>query len=69
MGHLADSQDTSWAGIKRAMVFGSVIASFAVETFGPDGLMAMKREEIDERFETLRQCTMFEALPAAVAGT
>ena len=48
------------------MVFGSVIASFAVESFGTDGLLSMRREAINERYETLRQCTMFEALaPAA----
>ncbi|HLQ46301.1 MAG TPA: PfkB family carbohydrate kinase [Planctomycetaceae bacterium] len=69
MGHLAESQDTSWAGIKRAMVFGSVIASFAVETFGTDGLLAMQREAIHDRYETLRQCVLFEALPSAVAST
>jgi sugar/nucleoside kinase (ribokinase family) len=69
MGHLAESQDTSWAGIKRAMVFGSVIASFAVETFGTDGLLTMQRETIHDRYETLRQCVLFEALPSAVAST
>jgi sugar/nucleoside kinase (ribokinase family) len=62
MGQLSESGDLSWTGIKRAMIFGSVIASFAVETFGPDGLITMTRESINERFETLRQCTMFEAL-------
>jgi sugar/nucleoside kinase (ribokinase family) len=62
MGHLAESGDTSWEGVKRAMVFGSVIASFAVEDFGVNGLLAMRREEIESRFETLRQCTAFEAL-------
>ncbi len=69
MGYLAESQDTSWEGIKRAMVFGSVIASFAVETFGTDGLLAMQREAIHDRYETLRQCVLFEALPSAVAST
>src|ERR1700687_2922719 len=53
MGHLAESGDTSWAGIKRALVFGSVIASFSVETFGTEGLLKMRREAIEERFETL----------------
>jgi sugar/nucleoside kinase (ribokinase family) len=62
MGRLAESGDTSWEGIKNAMVFGSVIASFAVEAFSVDGLLAMRREAIHERYETLRQCTMFEAL-------
>jgi sugar/nucleoside kinase (ribokinase family) len=67
MGHLAQSGDTSWTGIKRAMVFGSVIASFAVEAFGTAGLLQMTREAIEARYETLRQCTMFEALGAAAA--
>ncbi|MGI9146095.1 MAG: PfkB family carbohydrate kinase [Chloroflexota bacterium] len=62
MGQLAESGDTSWQGIKRALVFGSVIASFAVETFGVEGLLHMRREAIEDRFETLRACTMFESL-------
>ncbi len=62
MGHLAESGDTSWAGIKRAMIFGSVIASFAVETFGTDGLLNMTRTAIHDRYETLRTCTAFESL-------
>lgn len=62
MGHIAESGDTSWAGIKRAAVFGSVIASFAVETFGTEGLLRMTRDAIEQRYEILRQTTMFEAL-------
>jgi hypothetical protein len=62
MGQLAQTGDTSWSGIKRAMVFGSVIASFAVEDFGINGLLTVGREAIETRFETLRQYTAFEAL-------
>jgi sugar/nucleoside kinase (ribokinase family) len=62
MGHLSESGDTSWSSIKRAMVFGSVIASFAVEAFGTDGLLEMDREAIHDRYETLRQATIFEPL-------
>jgi sugar/nucleoside kinase (ribokinase family) len=64
MGQLAYSGDTSWGGIKRAMIFGSVIASFAVESFSVQGLLEMNRAAIHERYEVLRQCTMFEALTA-----
>ncbi len=67
MGQLAHSGDTSWAGIKRAIVFGCVIASFAVETFGTDGLMQMTRDAIEQRYEILRQSTMFEALTPSTA--
>jgi len=68
MGHLAASGDTSWAGIKRALVFGSGIASFAVETVGTEGLLKMRREAIEDRYVTLRNCTMVESLakPTAV---
>src|SRR5260370_31210656 len=62
MGHLSESGDTSWDGIKRAMIFGSVVASFAVEAFGTDGLLEMTRDAIHDRYEVLRQCTMFESL-------
>jgi sugar/nucleoside kinase (ribokinase family) len=69
MGQLAESGDTSWVGIKRAMVFGSVIASFAVEAFGTDGLLEMNREAIHDRYEILRQYTMFESLVAPTAAS
>jgi sugar/nucleoside kinase (ribokinase family) len=62
MGQLARSGDTSWAGIKRAMAFGSVIASFAVEDFSVDRLLSVTSDEIAERYELLRQCTAFESL-------
>jgi sugar/nucleoside kinase (ribokinase family) len=69
MGHVAESGDTSWPGLRRAMIFGSVIASFAVETFGTDGLLQMRREAIEDRYETLRQFTMFESLVQSSAAT
>jgi sugar/nucleoside kinase (ribokinase family) len=62
MGQLARSGDTSWAGIKRAMAFGSVIASFAVEDFSVDRLLSVTTDEIAGRYELLRQCTAFESL-------
>jgi sugar/nucleoside kinase (ribokinase family) len=61
-GQLARSGDLSWTGIKRAIAFGSVIASFAVEEFGVDRLLTLSPTEIAERYELLRQCTAFEAL-------
>src|SRR5919199_3886937 len=67
MGQLAESGDTSWAGIKRAMVFGSVLASFAVEDFSVNRLLSLTRDRIEQRFETLRQYTSFEALAESAA--
>ena len=52
------------ACLRRAMGYGTVLASFNVEEFGTERVSRLTREEIDERFETLRAMTQFEALPA-----
>jgi sugar/nucleoside kinase (ribokinase family) len=49
--------------LRRAMGYGTVLASFNVEEFGTERVSRLSREEIDERFETLRRMTQFEALP------
>jgi sugar/nucleoside kinase (ribokinase family) len=51
--------------LRRAMGYGTVLASFNVEEFGTERVSRLSREEIDERFETLRGMTQFEALPAS----
>ncbi len=51
--------------LRRAMGYGTVLASFNVEEFGTERVARLSREEIDERFETLRRMTQFEGLPAS----
>jgi sugar/nucleoside kinase (ribokinase family) len=51
--------------LRRAMGYGTVLASFNVEEFGTERVARLSREEIDERFETLRKMTQFEALPTS----
>jgi sugar/nucleoside kinase (ribokinase family) len=53
------------AHLRRAMGYGTVLASFNVEEFGTERVARLSREEIDERFETLRLMTQFEGLPAS----
>jgi len=50
MGELARSGDTSPAGLRRAIVYGSVMGSFVVEDFGPRRLLQLTREAIDRRY-------------------
>jgi sugar/nucleoside kinase (ribokinase family) len=52
------------AHLRRAMGYGTVLASFNVEEFGTERVSRLSREEIDERFETLRRMTQFEGLAA-----
>jgi sugar/nucleoside kinase (ribokinase family) len=53
------------ACLRRAMGYGTVLASFNVEEFGTERVARLSREEIDERFELLREMTNFEVLPAS----
>ena len=48
------------ACLRRAMGYGTVLASFNVEEFGTERVARLTREEIDERFEALRAMTQFE---------
>src|SRR5688500_10313723 len=51
MGYLATQGGSiSAATIKRAMAFGTVVASFTIEDFSLGGLQASSREQIDERW-------------------
>jgi sugar/nucleoside kinase (ribokinase family) len=53
------------ACLRRAMGYGTVLASFNVEQFGTERVASLSREEIDERFAELHAMTRFEPLPAA----
>jgi len=48
------------AELRRAMGYGTVLASFNVEEFGTERVSRLTREEIDARFEQLRAMTQFE---------
>ena len=49
--------------LRRAMGYGTVLASFNVEQFGTERVAALTREEIEERFSELHAMTRFEPLP------
>lgn len=46
--------------LRRAMGYGTVLASFNVEEFGTERVARLERDEIEERFEALRAMTQFE---------
>ncbi len=65
VGYL-DSQEGELdeACLRRAMGYGTVLASFNVEQFGTERVAALTREEIERRFAELHAMTRFEPLPA-----
>jgi sugar/nucleoside kinase (ribokinase family) len=65
LGYLSSQDDwQDQAVLRRAMTYGSVIASFNVEEFGTERVARLTREEIEERFEQFRHMTALEAAPA-----
>jgi sugar/nucleoside kinase (ribokinase family) len=56
-GYLASQPELTPGAFRRAMFYGSVMGSFAVESFGTDRLQALTRKQIDERFNTFRELT------------
>jgi sugar/nucleoside kinase (ribokinase family) len=52
------------AALRRAMGYGTVLASFNVEEFGTERVARLTREEIDERLAALHAMTQFEPLRA-----
>jgi sugar/nucleoside kinase (ribokinase family) len=62
MGYLAESGDLSFASVKRALVHGTAVASFTVESLGIDRLASITRNDVQARYRELLEFTTFETL-------
>ena len=65
MGYLANTGDTSEEGIRQAIIFGSVMASFNVEDFSLNRLKGLEYREIEDRYRSFKAMTHFQGLPSA----
>jgi sugar/nucleoside kinase (ribokinase family) len=61
LGYLASQDSEDDATLRRAMTYGSVLASFNVEEFGTERVQRLTRDEIDARFEEFRQMTALDS--------
>jgi sugar/nucleoside kinase (ribokinase family) len=59
MGYLARTGDLSQRAFRRAIVYGSVVASFAVEDFGLKRMLPLTLPEIEERYQRFIELTDF----------
>jgi sugar/nucleoside kinase (ribokinase family) len=59
MGYLAASGDLSPAGVRKGIVYGSVLASYTVEDFSLDRLRLLDRAEIEQRYRQFVSLTEF----------
>jgi len=65
IGYLASTGDLSERGMRRAVVVGSAMGSFAVEKFSNQRLLEISRDDIERRIEEFRQLVAFDTeLPA-----
>ena len=64
LGYLGSRSDASDEELRRAMVYGSTLASFNVEEFGTERVSRLTREEIDERYSEFERMTALAGLPA-----
>ena len=59
LGHIAGEGKTDSATLRRAVIYGSVAASFTCEKFGPDRLSEINRADIENRFEEFQRLAAF----------
>ncbi len=60
MGYLAKTGDLSDANVRKAIIYGSTMASFNVEAFSLERLKRLTVSEIDERYAEFKRLTHFE---------
>src|SRR5256884_9402428 len=69
MGYLASQDKLDEGALRRAMIFGSVMASFNVEEFGTERVQRLTSDEINQRFRDFKRITHFEEIPFVRVGS
>ncbi len=60
IGYLAKTKDISFENMKRAIIFGSAMASFTVEKFGTERLIGLSQKDVDERVQEFIDLVQFD---------
>ena len=68
MGYLARTGDLSEANLRRAVVVGSAMGSFAVERFSNERLLSVTAAEIDQRVAEFQDLVAFEGGVPVASG-
>ncbi len=68
VGWLARTDDLSEENLKRAVIYGSALASFCVEKFGVEGLADLSYLQIQDRFRAFRELSRFEEHEVSYGG-
>jgi sugar/nucleoside kinase (ribokinase family) len=60
IGYLASTKDISFDNMKRALIFGSAMASFSVEKFGTENMVGLTQEQVDTRVQQFIDLVQFD---------
>ncbi len=60
MGYIAKTEDVSFENMKRAIVYGSAMASFCVEKFGTERIVNLTESEITDRVKQFKQLSQID---------
>jgi len=59
IGYLASKRKVNLSTIKKATIYGNVLGSFAVEKYGLDGLLNIKKSDISKRIRQYEKMVRF----------
>ena len=59
MGYISSRNKTDLSTIKKSIVYGNVMGSFAVEGYGPEVLLRIKKSDIKKRITQYEKMTKF----------
>ncbi len=59
IGYLASKKKTSISEIKKSIIFGNVMGSFAVERYGLEGILRLKKSDINKRVKQYEKMVSF----------
>jgi sugar/nucleoside kinase (ribokinase family) len=62
LGYLASCDTVDDSAMARAIIYGSTMASFAVEDFSVDRLLRLRKEEVSDRFSEFKKLTHFDVV-------
>jgi len=60
IGYLAKTGDISFENMKRAIIFGSAMASFTVEKFGTERLISLSDQDVNNRVQEFIDLVQFD---------
>jgi sugar/nucleoside kinase (ribokinase family) len=60
IGYIAKTKDISFENMKRAIIYGSAMASFTVEKFGTERLIGLTHENVEDRVQEFIDLVQFD---------